>query len=151
MIEAVSRAREAGVRTALVSNSWGTHRYPHELFSEMFDGVVISGQEGIRKPARRMYELGAQRAGADAAECVYVDDLPFNLTPAEELGMATVHHTERGHDDPRAGAAAGDRPARPRARACSSVALAPPVQELEHAPSMRVVRGLVREHVQFLA
>jgi hypothetical protein len=22
-----------------------------------------------------------------------VDDLPFNLTPAEELGMATVHHT----------------------------------------------------------
>jgi putative hydrolase of the HAD superfamily len=24
---------------------------------------------------------------------VYVDDLPFNLTPAEELGMATVHHT----------------------------------------------------------
>ena len=27
------------------------------------------------------------------ADCVYVDDLPFNLTPAEELGMATVHHT----------------------------------------------------------
>jgi len=94
MIEAVRRAREAGVRTALVSNSWGAHRYPHELFSEIFDGVVISGQEGIRKPARRMYELGAQRAGADAAACVYVDDLPFNLTPAEELGMATVHHTD---------------------------------------------------------
>jgi HAD superfamily hydrolase (TIGR01509 family) len=82
------------VRTALVSNSWGTHRYPHELFDELFDGVVISGQEGIRKPARRMYELGAQRAGVDAAACVYVDDLPFNLTPAEEMGMATVHHTD---------------------------------------------------------
>ena len=27
------------------------------------------------------------------AACVYVDDLPFNLTPAAELGMATVHHT----------------------------------------------------------
>ncbi len=93
MIEAVRRAREAGVRTALVSNSWGTHRYPHELFDELFDGVVISGQEGIRKPARRMYELGAQRAGVDAAACVFVDDLPFNLTPARELGMATVHHT----------------------------------------------------------
>ena len=24
---------------------------------------------------------------------MFVDDLPFNLTPAEELGMATVHHT----------------------------------------------------------
>jgi putative hydrolase of the HAD superfamily len=55
--------------------------------------VVISGEEGMRKPAVRMYELGAERAGASAEQCVYVDDLPFNLTPAEELGMATVHHT----------------------------------------------------------
>jgi putative hydrolase of the HAD superfamily len=25
---------------------------------------------------------------------VFVDDLPFNLEPARELGMATVHHVE---------------------------------------------------------
>jgi putative hydrolase of the HAD superfamily len=93
MVYAVRRARAAGVRTALVSNSWGVHRYPHELFDELFDGVVISAEEGIRKPARRMYELGVERAGARAADCVYVDDLPFNLTPAQELGMATIHHT----------------------------------------------------------
>ncbi len=86
-------ARQAGVRTALVSNSWGVHRYPHDLFDELFDGVVISAREGVRKPSRRMYELGAERAGVAAELCAYVDDLPFNLTPAEELGMATVHHT----------------------------------------------------------
>jgi putative hydrolase of the HAD superfamily len=93
MVHAVRLARRAGVRTALVSNSWGVHRYPHDMFDELFDGVVISAEEGIRKPARRMYELGAERAGVAPAECVFVDDLPFNLTPAEELGMATVHHT----------------------------------------------------------
>ena len=93
MLEAVRRARRAGIRTGLVSNSWGVHRYPHELFAELFDGVVISAEEGIRKPSRRMYELGAERAGVPARECVYVDDLPFNLTPAAELGMAVVHHT----------------------------------------------------------
>jgi epoxide hydrolase-like predicted phosphatase len=93
MVEAVRLARRAGVRTALVSNSWGVHRYPHDLFDELFDGVVISAEEGIRKPARRMYELGAERAGASAESCVYVDDLDFNLTPARELGMATIHHT----------------------------------------------------------
>ncbi len=92
MVEAVRRARAGGVRTALVSNSWGVHRYPHDLFDELFDGVVISGEEGTRKPARRMYELGAERAGVAAKQCVFVDDLPFNLTPAEQLGMATVHH-----------------------------------------------------------
>lgn len=93
MVRAVKAAHDAGIRTALVSNSWGVHRYPHGLFDELFDGVVISAQEGTRKPAKRMYELGAQRAGAQLHECVFVDDLPFNLTPAEQLGMATVHHT----------------------------------------------------------
>ena len=93
MVEAVGAARRAGIRTALVSNSWGVHRYPSELFDDLFDGVVISGVEGTRKPARRMYELGAERAGVAAELCVFVDDLPFNLTPAQELGMATVHHT----------------------------------------------------------
>jgi len=93
MIAAVRRAHGAGISTALVSNSWGTHRYPHELFGEIFDGVVISGQEGIRKPSRRMYELGAERARVPVEACVYVDDLLFNLPPAQKLGMATVHHT----------------------------------------------------------
>ncbi|HEY1834127.1 MAG TPA: HAD family phosphatase [Solirubrobacteraceae bacterium] len=93
MVEAVRRARQAGIKTALVSNSWGVHRYPHDMFDELFDGIVISGEEGIRKPARRMYELGAERAGVSPDVCVYVDDLDFNLTPAQEMGMATVHHT----------------------------------------------------------
>jgi epoxide hydrolase-like predicted phosphatase len=93
MVEAVRRAREGGIRTALVSNSWGVHRYPHDMFDELFDGVVISAEEGTRKPSRRMYELGAARAGVEPQQAVYVDDLPFNLKPAEELGMATIHHT----------------------------------------------------------
>ena len=93
MIEAVRAAHEAGIRTALVSNSWGVHRYPHDLFGELFDGIVISGEVGTRKPSKRMYELGSERAGVAPPQCVFVDDLPHNLTPAEELGMATVHHT----------------------------------------------------------
>jgi epoxide hydrolase-like predicted phosphatase len=94
MVEAVRRAHEGGVRTGLISNSWGVHRYPRQMFEQMFDGIVISGEEGMRKPSRRMYELGAERAGVAAEECVYVDDLPFNLTPAKELGMKTIHHTD---------------------------------------------------------
>jgi putative hydrolase of the HAD superfamily len=93
MVGAVRNAHAAGIRTALVSNSWGVHRYPREMFAELFDGVVISAEEGIRKPSRRMYELGVERAGVQARDCVYVDDLPFNLTPAQDLGMATIHHT----------------------------------------------------------
>jgi putative hydrolase of the HAD superfamily len=94
MVQAVRSARAAGVRTGLISNSWGTSRYPHELLQELFDGVVLSGEVGIRKPAARIYELGAQAIALAPSRCVFVDDLPFNLPPAQELGMATVHHTE---------------------------------------------------------
>ncbi len=94
MIEAVRLAHAAGVRTALISNSWGVHRYPHDLFSEIFDGVVISAEVGMRKPAPEMYLLGARYAGVAPERSVFVDDLPHNLAPAKELGMATVHHTD---------------------------------------------------------
>jgi putative hydrolase of the HAD superfamily len=92
MLDAVLRARRAGVRTGLISNSWGTRRYDRELLAELFDGIVISGEEGMRKPTPEIYELGAERIGVEPAACVFVDDLPFNLAPASELGMAAVHH-----------------------------------------------------------
>jgi putative hydrolase of the HAD superfamily len=92
MLEGVRQARTSGIRTGLVSNSWGTRRYPRELLAELFDGVVISGEVGIRKPAPEIYALGARSIGVQPRACVFVDDLPFNLTPAAELGMATVLH-----------------------------------------------------------
>ena len=94
MVRAVLSARGAGIATGLISNSWGTTRYPRALLSELFDGVVISGEEGMRKPAPRIYELGAAAIERPPGECVFVDDLPFNLPPAAALGMATVHHTD---------------------------------------------------------
>ena len=92
MVAGVRRLHADGTRTGLVSNSWGARRYPRELIAELFDGVVISGDEGLRKPDPRMYQLGAERIGAEPGECIFVDDLELNLAPARELGMAVVHH-----------------------------------------------------------
>lgn len=93
MVNAVRAARTAGIRTALVSNSWSLRHYDRALLAACFDALVISGEEGMRKPAPRMYALAAERAGVAPGDCVYVDDLGFNLKPAAAMGMATVHHT----------------------------------------------------------
>jgi epoxide hydrolase-like predicted phosphatase len=93
MLGAVKAARDAGVRTGLISNSWGVHRYPQQMMDELFDGVVISGLVGMRKPAPEIYAMGADAIGLPPRECVFVDDLGFNLKPAKELGMATLLHT----------------------------------------------------------
>ena len=93
MVEAVRAAKRAGVRTGLISNSWGVERYDRASLDELFDGVVISAAEGMRKPDERIYALGAERVGLRPEDCVFVDDLPGNLKPARAMGMATVHHT----------------------------------------------------------
>jgi epoxide hydrolase-like predicted phosphatase len=92
MLDAVRAAKRAGVRTGLISNSWGHGRYDRTQFPELFDGVVISGEVGLRKPDPRIYALGAEAVELPPSACVFVDDLPGNLKPARELGMATVHH-----------------------------------------------------------
>jgi len=93
MVEAVRAARRAGVATGLVSNSWGPGGYPRDLIADLFDGVVISGEVGVRKPRPEIYRLGAEAIAVPPARCVFVDDLRGNLRPAEELGMTVIHHT----------------------------------------------------------
>jgi epoxide hydrolase-like predicted phosphatase len=92
MLDAVRAARRAGVRTGLISNSWGAGRYDRTSFEELFDGVVISGEVGLNKPRPEIYELGAQRVGLSPAECVFVDDLRENCEGAEAVGMTAVLH-----------------------------------------------------------
>ena len=92
MFDAVAAVRRAGVRTGLVSNSWGEEGYDRTRFGELFDVLVISGEIGIRKPAPEIYALAAERLGREPERCVFVDDLPGNLKPARAMGMATVLH-----------------------------------------------------------
>lgn len=94
MIEAVRAARQAGFKTALCSNSWGSGLYPSELFPGMFDVVVISGEVGLRKPDAQIFELTLERLGVAAQAAVFVDDHPGHLETAAELGMTTVLHKE---------------------------------------------------------
>jgi putative hydrolase of the HAD superfamily len=96
MVGAVRRARAAGIRTGLVSNSMGAGRYDRATFPELFDGVVISGDVGMHKPQPEIFLLGAERAGVAPEQCVFVDDLRENCEGAEAVGMTAVLH--RGPD-----------------------------------------------------
>jgi epoxide hydrolase-like predicted phosphatase len=92
MVDGVRAARTAGVRTGMLSNSWGEDRYDRDQLAELFDAWVISGEVGLRKPDPAIYALAAERLALPPEACVFVDDLPGNLKPARALGMATVVH-----------------------------------------------------------
>ena len=111
MFDAVAAARRAGIRTGLVSNSWGEEGYDRARFDELFDVLVISGELGIRKPAPEIYALAAERLGRPPERCVFVDDLPGNLKPAARAGDGDRAAPRRRGDDPAARGAARRQPA----------------------------------------
>jgi epoxide hydrolase-like predicted phosphatase len=93
MLEAVRRARSAGIKTGLISNSWGDGlAYDPALMEELFDAVVISGDVGLHKPQPEIFHLGAERIGVAPEECVFVDDLRENCEGAEAVGMTAILH-----------------------------------------------------------
>jgi putative hydrolase of the HAD superfamily len=96
MLDLVARARDAGYRTALLSNSWGTKYYPRDRLDPLFDVMVISGEVGLRKPDPAIFELTLEKLGLEASGCVFVDDHPGHLTPARDMGMTTVLHRSPG-------------------------------------------------------
>jgi putative hydrolase of the HAD superfamily len=57
---------------------------------DLFDLVVESSVEGIRKPNPKIYELTCDRLGVAPAQTVFLDDLGINLKPARALGMQTI-------------------------------------------------------------
>jgi putative hydrolase of the HAD superfamily len=97
MTDAVAQARAAGIQVGVISNSWGTapfDPYAGYQLDEQFDAVVISSDVRIRKPDPAIYLLAADKLGVPPEACVFVDDIASNLGPAQEVGMAGVHHVD---------------------------------------------------------
>jgi putative hydrolase of the HAD superfamily len=92
MQAALRRARAAGIRTGLITNSMGDTVYDRSTFEDLFDGVVISGEVGMHKPQPEIFRLGAERAGVEPRDCVFVDDLRENCEGAEAVGMTAILH-----------------------------------------------------------
>jgi len=63
-------------------------RFP---FFREFDGMVISGDEGVTKPDPRIYEILLTRYGLDAGECLFIDDNRANTDAAARLGFGTLY------------------------------------------------------------
>ena len=57
---------------------------------KLFDQVIESSKEGIRKPNPQIYLTACERLGVQPHNAVFLDDLGINLKPARQLGMQTI-------------------------------------------------------------
>jgi len=62
----------------------------HNEVMQLFDFVIESSKENVRKPDPNFYLLACKRANIEPEEAVFLDDLGINLKPARALGMKTI-------------------------------------------------------------
>jgi|GEM_PF-74370 len=93
MFDLVQDLKNAGVRVALLSNSWG-NTYPRERIDAVFDVVVISGEVSIRKPNPDIFAHALDLLDVRPERVVFIDDAEPNTDGAARLGMHTILHTD---------------------------------------------------------
>ncbi|WP_286192185.1 HAD family phosphatase [Roseomonas genomospecies 6] len=59
-------------------------------FLNVFDGMIVSGDEKLVKPDPAIFRLLLDRYGLRAADCFFIDDSPANVEAARNIGM-TAH------------------------------------------------------------
>ncbi len=78
-------------KTALLSNAEiPTMQYFHQQRYDMFDVLVFSCAEGIKKPERKIYELTLEKLGSKPSRSVFIDDRPNCINGAKEVGLNTI-------------------------------------------------------------
>ena len=77
--------------------NWSAETWPHAVsrfsFLEWFEGIVVSGEEGVAKPDERIYRILLERYGLEAPGTVFIDDNLRNCRAAAALGFDVIHHS----------------------------------------------------------
>lgn len=93
----LDRLKAAGTPVHAITN-WSAETWPEGLkaqprLGDVFETLVVSGQEGIIKPDPRIFALFCDRASVTPESCIFIDDSPANAKGACEVGMDGIHFT----------------------------------------------------------
>jgi 2-haloacid dehalogenase len=84
--------RERGVTLFALTN-WSAEKFlvsrSRFAFFDWFEGIIVSGEERLKKPDPQIFRLAARRFGLDPAATLFVDDSAPNIAAAAQLGFRT--------------------------------------------------------------
>jgi len=77
--------------------NWNQDKFREALhrfdFLNSFDGIVVSGDEGLLKPEREIFDVFFKRYGIVPESAVFIDDSKHNVEGARAAGMQALHFT----------------------------------------------------------
>ncbi|MFY7854150.1 MAG: HAD-IA family hydrolase, partial [Brevundimonas sp.] len=80
--------------TNMPQSKWPIVKALSPAHFELFRDAVVSGDEGVIKPDRRIYEIVLERTGLSPVDLLFIDDSAANIAAAEALGFHTHHFTD---------------------------------------------------------
>ena len=93
-VDIVRDLKRNGVPIYALTN-WSSETFPPQRerfeFLALFDGIVVSGDEGVIKPDRRIFRVLLERYRIAAQAAVFIDDNPRNALAATDLGIHGIH------------------------------------------------------------
>jgi len=93
----VSELKARGTPLYVISN-WSSETWHHATerfaFLDWFDGLVISGLEGVAKPDAEIFHIACDRFKLTPERAVFIDDRADNIDSARALGFHGVHFTD---------------------------------------------------------
>jgi putative hydrolase of the HAD superfamily len=93
MIEQLKPQYKMGLLSNM-DHSWLNAFSQRTLVQELFDEIVLSGDEGVIKPDPRIYKIMADRLKVELDTCTMIDDLIENVDAAIELGMRGIWYKD---------------------------------------------------------
>jgi 2-haloacid dehalogenase len=94
-VEILRQLKKSGKYKLYALTNWSAETFPHALerfeFFKAFDGVVVSGQEKMRKPSAEFYKILIDRYHLDPAKTIFIDDSLRNVNGAEAVGITGIH------------------------------------------------------------
>jgi 2-haloacid dehalogenase len=100
-VEIFRQLKENGKYKLYALTNWSGELFPHARerfeFLKWFDGIVVSGDEKMRKPSAEFYKILLDRYHLDPATTIFIDDSLRNVKGAEEVGIAGIqfHNPEQ--------------------------------------------------------
>ncbi|WEF22812.1 HAD family hydrolase [Microbacterium maritypicum] len=92
-----ARTLSSRAGTAILSNSADGAREEEERrfgFSEVFDPICYSHEQGVNKPHRDAYVRALQRMGAEPDDVLFIDDHQVSVDGAHAVGIRAVRHLD---------------------------------------------------------
>jgi putative hydrolase of the HAD superfamily len=91
LLNMLTQLKSNGIQIALVSNGYGQFQYDNFKalgVAHLFNEVLISEWEGLRKPAPEIFIRALSKLGVDAGEALFVGDHPENdIRASRSVGM----------------------------------------------------------------